>query len=138
MTYRRTPYPSRIARPAAPATGFAVGRSRWRDLVAEARKQAAAIIAAEGAVADPLDLTPLRRLELQTGKLNLPAELGTSATHAQIAFAATLKGVLVVELLTRRLAFARALLEAARLVDQLLDEAADAEADRTWRRQEPD
>jgi hypothetical protein len=98
--------------------GLAIMRRRWRELVAEARRDAKACAA--GDPLDPAREHALRTALIRTGGAALPVERRGGVDEARNAFVAAGRG-LVTATGERREALARLLLAACECVEALLE-----------------
>lgn len=130
--------PSRFAARKGPVTtqGLAFGRSRWRDLLTLSSEVAAA--KGVGLALDPFKWADFKARLEKTPPSGLPLERwGVSGAQAYQAFMAAGRGLIVAAEPRRIQTFATLLGTAARLLEELLDDAATHDAQTTWGRQFP-
>lgn len=116
--------------------GLAFGRSRWRELLALAAEVAAA--KREALPLDPFKWADFKARLEKTPAAGLPLDRwGVGGAHAVQSFLAAGRGLIVAAEPRRVVAFAGLLTTSARLLEELLDDAASEEAKVSWGRQFP-
>ncbi len=112
------------------------GRSRWRTLISEGKDCARAFI--DGRPVHEFTWSSFKRNLEKTPPSGLPLEKwGVSGPQAYQSFLAAGRGLIVAATPNRIQAFARLLMTAGTLLEDLLDETATLEAAASWGRQFP-